>query len=433
MTARIHHADLWGSRKVKYDWLNNHDVNDTHWQTVQPQEPFYLFVPQDNKLLPEYQSSFLVTKVFNVYASTVTTGRNHFSMSFDRDSLLERVNDLMNPTISDESIKCKYELMDVSYWTVAEARKEIQSEKNTTANVHEYCYRPFDFRFVYYHSAICERLRSEIMRHMFHDNLAFLTHRPQSPGEFTFAYCTNQIGDQCVAANKSAGGGNSFQFPLYVYPHPGKMLESSPWPAGKDGRRPNLSPEFVKDFAGKLGLEFVPDGQGDLKKTFGPEDVFHYAYAVFHSPTYRSRYAAFLKIDFPRLPLTGDKKLFARLCELGAELVGLHLLERVPAAQATYPRQGGNLVDKPRYKPPAEQAVGRVYVNDQQYFEPVPPEVWDFHVGGYQVCQKWLKDRKDRALSYDDIEHYRRMTEAVRQTLRLMDEIDRAIPAWPLT
>ena len=97
-------------------------------------------------------------------------------------------------------------------------------------------------------------------------------------------------------------------------------------------RRPNLNPEFIKDFSEKLGLKFIEDGKGDLEETFGPEDIFNYAYAVFHSPTYRTRYAEFLKIDFPRLPLTSDKELFKALAEKGAELVSLHLMES-PYAQ----------------------------------------------------------------------------------------------------
>jgi len=123
------------------------------------------------------------------------------------------------------------------------------------------------------------------------------------------------------------------------------------------------------------------------------------------------------------------------LAGLGEELVGLHLLERVPAPQATYPQPGDNRVErtgKKAYKPPTAEAPGRVYINKEQYFEGVPPEVWEFHIGGYQVCEKWLKDRKGRVLAYDDIEHYRGITEAVRQTLRLMGEIDEAIPSWPL-
>jgi len=187
-------------------------------------------------------------------------------------------------------------------------------------------------------------------------------------------------------------------------------------------------PEFVAELAGKVALEFVSDGCGNLQKTFGPEDIFHYTYAVFHCPTYRSRYAEFLKIDFPRLPLTSDARLFGRLCGLGAELVGLHLLEAVPPPGVNFPARGGNTVEKVRYV----DTQRRVYINDEQYFQPVAAEVWGFHVGGYQVCQKWLKDRKGRKLSYDDITHYRKVATALGETIRLMGEIDAAIVSWPI-
>ena len=187
-------------------------------------------------------------------------------------------------------------------------------------------------------------------------------------------------------------------------------------------RRPNLNPEFIKAFSEKLGLKFVEDGKGDLKETFGPEDIFNYAYAVFHSPTYRTRYAEFLKIDFPRLPLTSDKELFKALAEKGAELVSLHLMES-PALNnliTKYPVSGSNAVEKVSY----DENNQRVYINKTQYFEGVPPEVWNFHIGGYQVCQKWLKDRKGRTLTYDELTHYQKIIVALKETIRLMAEID---------
>jgi predicted helicase len=162
-----------------------------------------------------------------------------------------------------------------------------------------------------------------------------------------------------------------------------------------------------------------------------PEDIFNYAYAVFHSPTYRTRYAEFLKIDFPRLPLTSDRELFQALAEKGAELVALHLMES-PALNSLitkYPVSGSNIVEKVTYN----ESERRVYINKTQYFEGVDPEVWSFHIGGYQVCQKWLKDRKGRTLTYDDLTHYQRVALALRETIRLMEEIDALIPAWPLT
>jgi len=214
-------------------------------------------------------------------------------------------------------------------------------------------------------------------------------------------------------------------FPLYLYPAEGEMQ------FGGGHRRPNLNPEFIKTVSEKLGLKFIEDGKGDLEKTFGPEDIFNYAYALFHSPTYRTRYAAFLKIDFPRLPLTSDKELFKALVAKGAELVALHLMESplLSSFITTYPVEGSHEVEKVQYV----ENDKRVQINKTQYFGNVPKDVWEFHVGGYQVAQKWLKDRKGRKLIVDDINHYQKIILALRETIRLMAEIDSLIPSWPLT
>jgi len=228
-------------------------------------------------------------------------------------------------------------------------------------------------------------------------------------------------------------------FPLYLYPdaiRTGLFTDETTDAPG--GRRPNLAPEFVADFAARLKMSFVADGKGDLAQTLGPEDIFAYMYAVFHSPTYRTRYAEFLKIDFPRLPLTSSPELFRALCAHGGELVGLHLLERHAPPIATYPRAGDNNVETVRYTAPGEAEAaseGRVWINREQYFEGVPPEVWNFHVGGYQVAHKWLKDRKGRELTFDDLDHYQRVVAALAETIRLMSEIDAEIEkhgGWPL-
>lgn len=177
-------------------------------------------------------------------------------------------------------------------------------------------------------------------------------------------------------------------------------------------------------------------GHCDLSSTFGPEDIFNYIYAVFHSPTYRQRYAEFLKIDFPRVPMTSSPQLFRRLCILGEELVALHLLESPYLSQliTRYPVVGDNIVEKgfPKFVAYEEGAPGYVYINESQYFEGVPKEVWEFHVGGYRVCEKWLKDRRGRQLSFDDLMHYQKVVVALKETIRLMAEIDKAIPGWPI-
>ncbi|MCK4594591.1 hypothetical protein KAU45_08815 [bacterium] len=161
--------------------------------------------------------------------------------------------------------------------------------------------------------------------------------------------------------------------------------------------------------------------------------MFYYIYAVLHSPTYRSRYAVFLKIDFPRVPLTDDKKLFHNLVSKGHDLVKLHLMEsdRLDPSKSGVDLEGpldlGNEVEKLRY----DEDKRRVYINKKQYFSGVEPDVWNFHVGGYQVCHKWLKDRKGRKLSYDDITHYQKIVIALKETISLMEQIDGILTPWP--
>jgi len=198
-------------------------------------------------------------------------------------------------------------------------------------------------------------------------------------------------------------------------------------------RRPNLNPEFVKTFSEKLGLKFIDDGKGDLQQTFGPEDIFNYAYSVFHSPNYRTRYVEFLKIDFPRLPLTSDQNLFKSLAEKGAVLVALHLMESplLNTLITNYPVSGEHEVEKVV----CDEKTKRVAINKEEYFEGMPSEVWNFNIGGYQVCGKWLKDRKGRKLTIDDIAHYQKIIVALKETIRVMNEIDETIKehgGWPV-
>ncbi|MCE2489258.1 MAG: hypothetical protein J4G17_04695 [Anaerolineae bacterium] len=203
-------------------------------------------------------------------------------------------------------------------------------------------------------------------------------------------------------------------------------------------RTPNLAPEFVRDCEAKLGLRFVPEataGPGEGADTFSPEDVFHYIYAIFHSPKYRERYAEFLRIDFPRVPLTTSVPLFRQLGALGGELIAWHLLqhpelEGVSGLDTKFPESGDNVVA--RGHPKYDEAKERVYINKGQYFEGVQPELWQHMVGGYQVLDKWLKDRKGRALTNDDVTHYQRVVRSLGETQRLMREIDEAIGDFPL-
>ena len=437
--AKVYHGDLWGLREGKYSFLFDRDAHSTACGELSPLSPLYLFVPKEEKVRAEYEQAWKVTNAVPVYGVGMTTARDHIVTDFDMKPLLERAATFRDSGDSDAEVCNRLGIPQKKGWNVKRARELIREERNLGEHVRPILYRPFDERVIFYHESLVWRTVRQIMSHMLRGkNVGLCTTRSvEIGGGFEHVFCSQYMIQHHSVSLKEV----NYLFPTYLYPLDQKQkhaqarldVELSHWPPGKDGRRPNFNAEFVADLERRLGLSFVPDGKGDLKKTFGPEDVFHYAYAVFHSPTYRSRYAESLKTDFARLPLTGDKKLFARLSKLGAELTAMHLLEKVPASSVRYPRQGDSVVQRVDYKPPTSESPGRVSINDRQYFDKVPPEVFAFHVGGYQVCEKWLKDRKGRSLSYDDIEHYRKMTEAVRQTLRVMEEIDQAIPGWPLT
>jgi predicted helicase len=279
-------------------------------------------------------------------------------------------------------------------------------------------------------------------------NLAFVTVRQLASLPFEHAWVTKSLADQCIISTRTKEGG--VLFPLYLYPAEinSETEQKSIFDLGDkvhgEKRRPNFNNAFIDKMQQQLGSEFVPNGAGDLRKTFGPEDILNYMYAVFHSPTYRTRYAEFLKFDFARLPLTSDLDLFKTLVRKGAKLVSLHLLESPvlndTSLQPNYPITGDDKIEVVSYKEPGEQTSdqkvpltnGRVYINKYQYFDGIDSNVWKFHVGAYQVCQKWLKERKGRQLSYDDKTHYQKIVVAIRETITLMHEIDEAIPEWPI-
>ena len=280
------------------------------------------------------------------------------------------------------------------------------------------------------------------MRHFLRDeNLGLITTR-QTKEEF------GVLATNLIAGHKSCAAYDiNTVFPLYLYSD-GQSEEQADLVPHENGRRPNLAAGFVKEFSEAVGLEFIPEGSGNLKKTFGPEAVLHYTYAVFHSQSYRDRYAEFLKLDFPRVPITSDLTLFRRLCERGQRLVALHTLQEQFDYDISFDVPGENVVEQAVYVPPQAMGVsaseapalpagkaGRVYINGAQFFDGITPAVWGFRIGGYQVCEKWLKDRKGRKLGADDIEHYQRTVSALAETRTLMAEIDSLIAdhgGWPI-
>ncbi|MDO8446356.1 MAG: type ISP restriction/modification enzyme [Deltaproteobacteria bacterium] len=430
--AKVRHADLWGQRKDKYAWLSENELSGTEWTTVKPQEPHYLFVPQDAGLLEEYEQERKVTELFKSSANGFKTHRDHVAIAWTQDDIKALVTTFLDPQISDAELANRYSLSDTRDWKLQDARKALRTTNDLMQSIVPCLYRPFDVRFCLYGHYLMDWPRKAELSHALFDNLCLATGRQgQAVGGAEWNLLT--VGRYVADTNLFYRGGIQY-FPLYLYPQ--TEIEKRTGAS----RSPNLAPSFIKEFAERLGMEFINDGKGDRTKTFGPEDIFDYMYTVFHSPTYRSRYAEFLKIDFPRLPLTSNAKLLRELCAIGSELVVLHLMESVETPRrgvsTAYPIAGDSKVENVRYTEPGQHSEsGRVWINKTQYFEGIPPEVWNFHVGGYQVCQKWLKDRKGRPLTYDDLTHYQRIVAVLAETMRLMGEIDAVIEkhgGWPV-
>lgn len=441
--AVVRHADLWGRREVyedcpegkrlsggKYHWLWENELASTPWQILAPQSPFYLFVPQDADRRAEYEKGWKLTEIMPVNNTGLITSRDRFVFGFSQDELLHRLRDFISSDL--EHAREYYGLRDVRERTLEDAQTLLKRLTNFKDHFVPCQYRPFDLRLLFYHHSLVRWPVYDVMSHMLTGkNLGFISARSnksQSPDHF---FCTRFVMETKCGESTT----QSCLFPLYLYIKNDEMqLETSS--DTTVNQRPNLASTFIKDCASHFNMAFTSDGKGDRVETFGPEDVFDYMYAVFHSPAYRECYAEFLKIDFPRLPLTSNIELFRSLCEIGGRLVALHLMETPIRLMTSYPIAGNNTVEAIRYSAPGEGSeMGRVWINKTQYFEGVPPEVWTFHVGGYQVCQKWLKDRKGRLLTYDDITHYQRIVAVLAETIRLMAAVDEAIAAlggWPI-
>jgi len=445
--AKVYHTELWGSRESKYSQLLETEIDTLEWNVLAPQPPFFLFVPWQVKLEQEYRTGWRVTDIMPLSSVGVQTSRDDIVVGFNEDEILRRISDFRSAHLNDNQIRdmffpgrrgTKYLPGDTRGWRLPRAREAIRNDKFWDHRVQECLYRPFDKREMYYVPWMVDWPRQDVMKHLLEDdgNIGLIVGRAgQAVGseDWDVVLCCKTISDMNIFRR---GGGTIF--PLYLYPT--EDSQSALFESHKDSqsqtRRPNLAPAFIAEMETRLGLIFQPAQTFEVSKTskvFTPEDVFHYAYAVLHSPTYRARYAEFLKIDFPRLPLTCDVGLFRRLCGLGRELVALHLLESPAVAQfvTRYPVPGDNRVEAgyPKFRDPPGSCV---YINPTQYFEGVSPQVWEFQIGGYQVLDKWLKDRRGRRLSYDDLTHYQKIVVALQETIRRMAEIDVAIPAWPL-
>lgn len=414
--AKVYHSEIWGLRDNKHNQLMNQDVETTKWQEIKPKSEFYLFVPRDEEKGENYKNFIRVNKIFPINSVGIVTSRDRFVISFDRESLKRRIWMFRDQNMPDEVVQKSFDLKDKKGWTLSESRKRVCQDENWEQKIVPYLYRPFDTRWIFYHPDTIERNRKNVMQHMMIDNIALMTCRQISQRGWRHVMVSNLITDDCMVSNRTRERG--YLMPLYLQSEFSKEnllnnLEPSMM------RKPNLHPKLMITLSTTFG------------KTPSPEEIFYYIYSILFSEVYREKYRDFLKIDFPRIPFTPDFDLFQVMADLGKRLIDLHLLcsEKLDPPVVRFQGEGNSQIERTKsqgfcYKAKEE----RIYINKSQFFEPVPLELWEYHVGGYQVLANWLKDRRNQRLTLEEIKTYCRIVTAIQHTISLQEEIDALYP-----
>lgn len=404
----ISYASIEGSRMAKNEFLGGRDLNTVSWEKVLPSpETFFIFSDEKFSGSTEYYRGFQPSDLFGASSISMQTGSDKLFVA---------------ETAAGLSVNLCQQNHD---------------------HIREFDYRPFDTRSVFYAATTkiaknsgvevpaSYRPRYGVLRHMLAENLSLLLPRQLASLGYKHVFLSERLSEMCVVSNRTKE--QNVCFPLYLYPDVTNDQSDALAPTE---RTLNLEPEIYAAICMAAGVD--PDDNA------GPEDdfraptgdarpseikVFDYIYGVLHSPDYRATFAEFLKIDFPRIPYPASPEVFKHVSEKGEQLRRLHLMEPGAIGEALYPfmtENGAPPEEANDEVAPAHPKLkdGRVYINPHQYFDRVPQVAWDFHIGGYQPAQKWLKDRKGRSLSWDDITHYQNIVKILLETDRIMREIE---------
>lgn len=416
--GKVFNYDLFGKRDFKYGFLNDNSLKTIEFENLEPNSPNFFFVSRNEIGRETYEKGFRINEIFSNNTSGIVTMGDGFIIANSKEELRARLQDFLNNDYSEEELKQKYSLgKNYAKW-ILENKNDISKIE---INPVPFSNRPFDIKFTSFHNKLLWRTRDETMKHFIkNENIGIVVSR-QCVDDWKYVFLTKNINSFNLTG--TAGRlGSGYTCPLYLYPEAtGSSVQQ---------RIPNLNQEIINQITKKLDLNFTNEKE-DTKKSFAPIDILDYIYAVLHSPTYREKYKEFLKIDFPRIPYPEDKDTFWKLVKLGGEIRQIHLLESPTVEQyiTQYPIAGDNLVSRKMSKNspgyvPNNETHGKVYINDEQYFDNVPLVAWEFYIGGYQPAQKWLKDRNGRKLEWEDIAHYQKIIVALCETDRIMKEID---------
>ncbi len=407
--SKVFHLDKYGLREEKYEWLDKNEFNEKNYLEIKPVSPWYFFIPRNTSHIQQYLKWKKITEIFPVNNVGIVTARDKFSIDFDKNILRNRIRQFRDLKVDNVLIKEGFKLKDTSTFKLDKFRKELAKDDDWQNYFKLITYRPFDIRHIYYSKWVIERPIYNTMRHMLEENIGIVARRQQLPDRACnyFYISENLISDGLI---RSDNKGSESLFPLYTYPDENNKDLFNQHQTEKE---PNIPPALFDKLSSHYGRKPTP------------EDILYYIYGVFYSNIYRETYAEFLKIDFPRVPFTADYNLFKKMGKFGKELADLHLLKSSaldPPVAKCHGSGDNDSIEKINYK----EDEKRIYINKDKYFEGITPEVWNYHIGGYQVLHKYLKDRKGRIM--DDAPRYCRIVTALSKTLKIQERIDEIYP-----
>jgi hypothetical protein len=428
-------SSLTGPLTKKFEVLSASTVSSLHEASAwhQPSAPYFYFAPPETAegVVAEYQGQgfYDLPACFGTgirqadkevyWATGFSSRQDDLAIAFTEDELSKSI-ELLATSKSMQALQEQRAVCTTKHWDYDLARIFANSKK-WKEKITRVAYRPFDFRWTVADRRIVPELREQVMSQLgvSKRHIGLISSRAVNDLSFAHCFVTDMPVDKIFISSKTST--NAYVFPLFI---------DSEDMYGKHSR-PNFSRGFIDALAQRLGIEKKDKNTG-LPRGVTAEDAFHYLYAVLQSPGYRSRFGEFLKQDFPRIPLPGNAAIFRALAEKGAELVDLHLLRSSSLDKSRPSFVGSNSVEVEK----VSFANDCVWIDKRQTagFKGIDERTWKFYIGGYQVCEKWLKDRKGRTLSKPEIGHYQRIVVSLRETERAMGDIDSVISkhgGWP--
>lgn len=411
--AKLYHAEIYGKRKEKYDFLYQHTLDSIEWKELEPQEPFYLFIPQDENLRIEYDKGYSIKDMFRISSTGICSQRDSVVIRKTQKEIKKLIDDFCS--ISIEDIIKKYNIeKDGRDWQIKRAVDSIkESEAKKIGRFVKISYRPFDFYWTYFNGdsrAFMAYPRTEVMEHFLEgENLGLMIGRQLMAvggNDFDIVFCSDKI----VDLNFYRRGGEQI-FPLYLYPtqRAKKTLKKQGFDITSfDTKIENFTPSF---------REFI---DSKYKEHFSPETILGYLYALLFHKDYREKYIDFLKVDFPKIPFVESKELFLQLSALGNSLITLHLLKEHDLPPIGEPLLKTTKQDLKISKITYAKETKELFINKNLYFEKVESSVWEYKIGGYQVLDKYLKSHKDEEINF---EYFQKIIQTLHKSL----EIERKI------